>query len=78
MLWNTEKEILLEWWDPRGTQIKEKFLGEVTWTGPLRGNSEGGFIRGPSMSMGKEVCESVECKVPDGKGGLMKAMKLEN
>lgn len=30
------------------------------------------------MSMGKEVCEFVECKVLDGKGGLMKVMKLEN
>lgn len=69
MLLNVKKG--LEWWDQEGDQIKANFLREITWTGPLRENSEGLSIGEPSVNIGKEVCESMKYKVPDGEQGVV-------
>ena len=64
MLLNLKKKF--EWWDQQGDQIKESFLREAIWTGPLRKNSEGLSIRESNVNIGKEVCESMEYNAAAG------------
>lgn len=54
---------------PRRRQNQGKLSkgGNMNWA--LRENSEGLSIREPSVNIGKEVCESMEYKVPDGRCG---------